>query len=77
MHYSYVHVCTHTLCPRGEVLSPQNLSLDSSPLLNTPVKDLEEEVVRDLLTAELCTTSTDQKEFVSGAGRRGRGEGEE
>ena len=49
-----------------EMASPQNLSLDSSPLLNTPVKDLGEDAVRDLLTAELCTTTTDQKEFVSG-----------
>ena len=43
----------------------QNLSLDSSPLLNSPVSTLEEGTVRDLLAAELCTTTSDQKEFVS------------
>ena len=61
--------------------SKQNLLVESLSLPNAHVRNVEEMVVRELLEEERCTTSIDEKQFVSlwreggRGGRRWRGEG--
>ena len=41
------------------------MSLESSPLLNSPVSELEAGAVEELLAVERCTTEADKKEYVT------------
>ena len=41
--------------------------MESSPLLNSLVSDLEDGTVQELLAAERCTTETDKKDYVIAA----------
>ena len=51
-------------------ISPQNVTLEASHLLNSPVSDLEDGTVQELLAAERCTAEADKKDYVMAADLR-------